>query len=105
MSTFSTGQSVVCLNANFESWVWEYVDKVPVEGGIYTIREICFEASDCHAGSVAPGFFFEELPEGLPGCDGRLCWEASRFKPTGQRKRVRSATTIASTSKTMPLVA
>jgi hypothetical protein len=105
MNTFSPGQRVRCIDADFESWVREYVDEVPVEGGIYTIREICFEASDCFIGNYAPGFFFEEIPDGLPGCEGRLCWEARRFEPTGWRKRVRSAKTIASSSKTTPLVA
>ena len=103
--SYGYGDRVRCLDANFESWVWEYVDEVPVEGGIYTIREICFEASECCAGGVAPGFFFEEIPDGLPGCEGRLCWEALRFEPTGRRKRVRSAKTVASSSKTVPLVA
>jgi hypothetical protein len=105
MNTFSPGQRVRCIDADFESWVREYVDEDPVKGGIYTIREICFEASDCHAGGVAPGFFLEEIPEGLPGCEGRLCWEARRFEPTGRRKRVRSARNVASSTKTTPLVA
>ena len=105
MRTYLPGQSVVCIDANFERWVWEYVDEFPVEGGIYTIREICFEASDRHAGNIAPGLFFEEISEGLPGCEGRLCWEASRFEPTGRRKHVRPAKTVASSAKTTPLVA
>ncbi len=96
---------MLCLDANFEPWVWEYVDKVPVEGGIYTIREICFEASECYAGGVAPGFFLDEIPDGLPGYEGRLCWEARRFEPTGRRKHVRSVKAPASSSKTTPLVA
>jgi hypothetical protein len=105
MSTFFPGQRVRCVDADFELWVREYVDEVPVEGGTYTIREICFEANDCFAGNIAPGFFLEEIPDGLPGCEGRLCWEARRFEPTGRRKRVRSAKTVASSSKTTPLVA
>ena len=81
MSTFCPGQRVHCIDGKFDSFVWEFVDEVPVEGGIYTIREICFEASGWEAGNVAPGFFFEEIPEGLPGLDGRICWEAIRFVP------------------------
>ena len=102
---FGIGTRVLCIDGKFDPFVWEYVDEVPVEGGIYTIREICFEASDCHAGNIAPGFFFEEIPDGLPGWEGRLCWEARRFEPTGRRKRVRSEKTVASSSKTTPLVA
>jgi hypothetical protein len=102
---YGYGDRVRCIDADFESWVREYVDEVPVEGGIYTIREICFEASDCHAGNYAPGFFFEEIPDGLPECKGRLCWEARRFEPTGRRKHVRSEKAVASSSRTTPLVA
>lgn len=81
MSTFCPGQRVVCIDGKFDPFVWEFVDEVPVEDGVYTIREICFEASGWEAGNVAPGFFFEEIPEGLPGLDGRICWEAQRFDP------------------------
>jgi hypothetical protein len=102
---YSYGDRVRCIDANFERWVWEFADEVPVEGGIYTISGMCFEANGWETGNVAPGFFFEEIPDGLPGCEGRLCWEALRFEPTGRRKRVRSAKTVASSSKTVPLVA
>lgn len=81
MSEFCPGQRVLCIDGKFDPFVWEYVDEVPVEGGVYTIREICFEANGQEAGNVAPGFFFEEIPEGLPGFEGRICWEACRFDP------------------------
>ena len=81
MSTFCPDQRVRCIDGKFHPFVREFVDKVPLEGGIYTIREICFEAKGRETGHIAPGFFFEEIPEGLPGCDGRICWEAQRFDP------------------------
>ena len=102
---FGVGTRVVCIDGKFDPFVWEFADEVPVEGGIYTISGMCFEANGWETGNVAPGFFFEEIPDGLPGCEGRLCWEALRFEPTGRRKRVRSAKTVASSSKTLPLVA
>jgi hypothetical protein len=102
---FGVGTRVVCIDGKFDPFVWEFADEVPVEGGIYTISGMCFEANGWETGNVAPGFFFEEIPDGLPGCEGRLCWEALRFEPTGRRKRVRSAKTVASSSKTVPLVA
>jgi len=81
MSVFSPCQRVRCIDGRFDPFVWEYVDEVPVEGGVYTIREICFGAHGRETGNVAPGFFFEEIPEGLPGFEGRICWEAQRFDP------------------------
>ena len=79
--TFGVGTRVVCNDGKFDSFVWEFVDEVPVEGGIYTVSEICFEANGWETGNVAPGFFFEEIPEGLPGFESRVCWEAQRFDP------------------------
>ena len=78
---FGVGTRVVCIDGKFNPFVWEFVDEVPVEGGIYTVSGICFEANGWEAGNVAPGFFFEEIPEGLPGLEGRICWEAQRFDP------------------------
>jgi hypothetical protein len=102
---YGVGTRVLCIDGKFDPFVVEFVDEVPVEGGIYTISGMCFEANGWETGNVAPGFFLEEIPDGLPGCEGRLCWEALRFEPTGRRKHVRSAKTVASSSKTVPLVA
>jgi hypothetical protein len=115
MSTFSPGQRVRCIDGKFDSFVREFVDKVPVEGGVYTIREICFEASGWEAGNVAPGFFFEEIPEGLPGLEGRICWEAQRFDPivdadeaekrTAKRPRSRRKKSLTICTNRHPIVA
>ena len=78
---FGVGTRVVCIDGKFDPFVWEFVDEVPVEGGIYTISGMCFEANGWETGNVAPGFFFEEIPEGLPGFESRICWEAQRFDP------------------------
>ena len=78
---FGVGTRVVCIDGKFHPFVWQFVDEVPVEGGIYTVSEICFEANGWEPGHIAPGFFFEEIPEGLPGFEGRVCWEAQRFDP------------------------
>jgi len=99
MSTFCPGQRVRCIDGKFDSFVREFVDKVPVEGGVYTIGEICFEASGWEAGNVAPGFFFEEIPEGLPGFDGRICWEAQRFDPIEDAEEARKRSAKATHSK------
>jgi len=78
---YGVGTRVLCIDGKFDPFVWEFVDEVPVEGGIYTVSGICFEANGWETGNVAPGFFFEEIPEGLPGLEGRICWEAQRFDP------------------------
>jgi hypothetical protein len=88
---------------------------VPVEGGIYTISEMCFEANGWEAGNVAPGFFFEEIPQGLPGLEGRICWEAQRFDPivdadeaekrTAKRPRSRRKKSLTISTNRYPIVA
>ena len=90
---FGVGTRVICTDGKFDPFVWQFVDEVPVEGGIYTVSGICFEANGWESGNVAPGFFFEEIPEGLPGLEGRICWEAQRFDPVedAEEARKRSA--------------
>ena len=112
---YGYGDRVRCIDANFERWVWEYVDEVPVEGGIYTISGMCFEANGWETGNVAPGFFFEEIPEGLPGFESRLCWEAQRFDPivdadeatkrTAKRPRSRRKKSLRIRTNRQPVVA
>ena len=89
---FGVGTRVVCIDGKFDPFVWEFVDEVPVEGGIYTVSGICFEANGWETGNVAPGFFFEEIPEGLPGLEGRICWEAQRFDPIDDAADARKRT-------------
>lgn len=78
---FGVGTRVVCIDGKFFPFVREFVEEVPIEGSIYTVSEICYEANGWEAGHIAPGFFLAEIPEGLPACDGRICWEAQRFDP------------------------
>jgi hypothetical protein len=78
---YGVGQRVRCINGKLDPFVWEFVDEVPVEGGIYTTSRIFYEANGREIGDIASGLFFEEIPEGLPGYEGRICWEASRFDP------------------------
>ena len=78
---FGVGTRVICIDGKFDPFVWEFVDEVPVKGGIYTVSGICFEANGWEPGHIAPGFFLEEIPEGLPGFESRVCWEAQRFDP------------------------
>ena len=96
---FGVGTRVVCIDGKFDPFVWEFVDEVPVEGGIYTVSGICFEANGWETGNVAPGFFFEEIPEGLPGLESRVCWEAQRFDPFADTDATKKRTAKASRSR------
>jgi hypothetical protein len=51
---FGVGTRVVCIDGKFDPFVWEFADDVPVEGGIYTISGMCFEAHSWETGNVAP---------------------------------------------------
>lgn len=96
---FGVGTRVVCIDGKFNPFVWEFVDDVPVEGGIYTVSEICFEANGWEPGHIAPGFFLEEIPEGLPGFESRVCWEAQRFDPIEDADEARKRSGKATRSK------
>jgi hypothetical protein len=112
---FGVGTRVVCIDGKFDPFVWEFVDEVPVEGGIYTISGMCFESNCWETGNVAPGFFFEEIPEGLPGFESRVCWEAQRFDPivdadeaekrTAKRPRSRRKKSLTICTNRHPIVA
>jgi hypothetical protein len=96
---FGVGTRVVCIDGKFDPFVWEFVDEVPLEGGIYTVSGMCFEANGWEPGHIAPGFFFEEIPEGLPGLEGRICWEAQRFDPIEDAEEARKRSAKATHSK------
>ena len=112
---FGVGTRVLCIDGKFDRFVWEFADEVPVEGGIYTISGMCFEANCWETGNVAPGFFFEEIPEGLPGFESRVCWEAQRFDPivdadearkrTAKRPRSRRKKSLTIRTNRHPIVA
>ena len=38
MSSYSTGQRVLCIDGKFHPLVWEFVNEVPLDGRIYTAR-------------------------------------------------------------------
>ena len=112
---FGVGTRVLCIDGKLDPFVWEFVDEVPVEGVIYTISGMCFEANGWESGNVAPGFFFEEIPEGLAGLESRVCWEAQRFDPivdadeaekrTAKRPRSRRKKSLTISTNRQPVVA
>ena len=96
---FGIGTRVICTDGKFDPSVWEFVGEVPVKGGIYTVSGICFEGNGWETGHIAPGFFLEEIPEGLPGFKIRVCWEAQRFDPIADTDATKKRTAKASRSR------
>lgn len=81
MSNFSAGQRVICIDGHFHASVWEYVDEVPLEGEVYTVRFVR-NGPDSVTGKLGPALALEEIPGSLPSCrHHQVCWVARRFVP------------------------
>ena len=70
------GQKVVCCFDHFPSAVFEVFDRVPQEGGIYTISEICW-AHEFATGRPSLSVRLAELPPIQAGHGSFSLW---RFK-------------------------
>ena len=58
---FPTGHKVVCINDRFPPTVYEFFDRVPVKGGVYTIHEV-FWAEEFRTGRMLLSVRLTELP-------------------------------------------
>ena len=81
MSEFYPGQRVLCIDGTFHPSVWEYVNEVPIEGEVYTVRSIRLGGYDNVTGQPGPAIALEEVSGSLPGCKGEVCWIVRRFVP------------------------
>ena len=81
MSEFYPGQRVLCIDGKFHPSVWEYVDEVPIEGEVYTVRRIRLGGCDNVTGKPGPAIALEEISGSLPGCNNEVCWIVRRFVP------------------------
>jgi hypothetical protein len=81
MSDFYPGQRVLCIDGNFHSSVWEYVNAVPLEGEIYTVERIRPRARDNVTGQLGPGLILKEIPGSLPDSSKVISWCIWRFAP------------------------
>ena len=80
MSEFCPGQRVLCIDGKFHPSVWEYVNEVPIEGEVYTVRFIR-NGPESITGKYGPALALEEIPGRLPGCKSEVCWIVRRFVP------------------------
>lgn len=81
MSEFCPGQRVLCIDGKFHPLVWEYVNEVPLEGEVYTVRSIRLGGRDNVTGQPGPALALEEISGRLPGCKRECCWIVRRFAP------------------------
>ncbi len=88
MSTFCPGQRVLCIDGKFHPLVWEFVNEVPLDGRIYTVRAIRFHTRHQITGVPGPGLAFMEIPGRLPGSGKEVSWDTARFKPLEEHDKV-----------------
>jgi hypothetical protein len=80
-SEFYSGQRVICLDGRFAPDVWEWTNKIPREGEIYTVSRV-FDGRNRHTGRRELGVDLAEVDSYLPGSGTRrLGWYAGRFAP------------------------
>ncbi len=81
MSEFCPGQRVLCIDGKFHPSVWEYVNEVPLEGEVYTVRSIRLGGCDNVTGQPGPAIALDEISGRLPGSKNEVCWIVRRFAP------------------------
>ncbi len=74
------GQLVVCIDGNFHPTVWEWVNEVPIEGRIYTVRTVMRNNRHAVTGKIGPGLSLVEIP-GRMGRGREVFWLLERFRP------------------------
>lgn len=80
MSEFCPGQRVLCIDGKFHPSVWEYVNEVPLEGEVYTIRFIR-NGPETITGIYGPALALEEISGRLSTSKNEVCWIVRRFVP------------------------
>jgi hypothetical protein len=67
------GQKVVCVDDTFHPHVFEFFDRVPVKGRVYTITELV-HARQYETGVLSVGVRLTELPSILAGWGSFAMW-------------------------------
>ena len=82
MRNFYPGQRVICINGRFAPDVWEWTDRVPIEGEIYTVSAVV-RCPHRLTGEYGGGLRLVEIDTEMPGADNapRMNWDVSRFVP------------------------
>lgn len=97
MHEFHPGQRVICIDGQFHPSVWEFVNEVPIEGEIYTVRFVR-NGPETITGKFGPALALEEISGRLPGCRNEVCWIVRRFAPLD----LQDAATAARKKKSRP---
>ena len=80
MNDFYPGQRVLCIDGKFHPSVWEFVNEVPIEGEVYTIRFIR-NGPETITGIYGPALALEEISGRLSTSKNEVCWIVRRFVP------------------------
>lgn len=82
MNDFYPGQRVICINDRFAPDVWEWTNRVPTEGEIYTVSAVV-RCPHRLTGEYGGGLRLVEIDTEMPGADAapRMNWAVSRFVP------------------------
>ena len=82
MRKFYPGQRVLCIDAEFAPDVWEWTNRVPVEGEIYTVSAVV-NCPHRVSGKYGGGLRLVEVDTAMPGSTSapRLNWDVARFIP------------------------
>lgn len=79
------GQKVVCVHGHFPSATYEAFDRVPEEGGVYTVNDL-FWAQEHATGRMILSIRLTELPPVKEGWGGFSLW---RFRLLEDEKIIR----------------
>ena len=89
------GQKVVCINDDFQPWVYEYYDQTPSKGRVYTIRAVSLgRGTLVGSESAEVKLLLEELHNGPdPRHVGgeELGFRSDRFAPLEEKEEEESA--------------
>ncbi|MEM0970683.1 MAG: hypothetical protein AAF191_14540 [Verrucomicrobiota bacterium] len=87
------GEKVVCINDQWEGWVFDTFNQLPEKGEIYTIREVRAGRPNLSGGAAVLTLLLEELQNDVDfshkGGD-ELGFKASRFAPLESQKAQRA---------------
>ncbi len=99
MNDFYPGQRVLCINGKFAPDVWEWTDRVPIEGEIYTVGAVT-RCPHRLTGEVGTGLRLIEVETTMQNTMNarRLYWDVVRFVPLD----VALTETVAVNKKSVP---
>lgn len=82
MSEFCPGQKVLCINGRFAPDVWEWTDRAPMEGEIYTVSALV-RCPHRLTGEHGGGLRLVEVDTETPISNNapRINWDVARFVP------------------------